>query len=349
MLTWFLTFLITVFVVLIATRVVMACNISDSPDEARKLHEKVTPTSGGVGIAIGVFTGIGFAVWQGLLLLSPSVIACLCISIVGGILGLLDDIYILGAKRKLAIMLIAVTCFVIYGARIETFIVTPSLVLHLGLFAGAFGTIFWLLVLANTVNFMDGANGMAMGCSAIGLLGLSGLIALQPNSGREFADIAILGWIGFAACLGFLYWNAGLGRVFAGDTGALFIGLYCGTLGVFAVVSGVYALCVAACFLPMLVDVILTVVVRLKRKENVLTAHALHAYQRTIRHGASHLATSSRYWLCTLVCAFGAIVAQSLGGLAPLIMFVILLILLCAIYVKMVWNVRAISYAENVH
>jgi UDP-GlcNAc:undecaprenyl-phosphate/decaprenyl-phosphate GlcNAc-1-phosphate transferase len=349
MTTWFLAFFIAAFVALLATRAMIAVGISDNPDEARKLHKKVTPTSGGVGIIAGVFAGIGCAAASDALPLDQKMLVALGVSLIGGTLGLLDDIYALGPKRKLAVMLFSVSAFVMFGARIESLTLAPNLVVNLGPIVGALGTIFWLLVLVNTVNFMDGANGLSMGCSGIGLFWLCALIVLQNGVARNFEAFAILGWIGSAACLGFLYWNAANGKVFAGDSGALFVGLFCGTLGVLAVVAGINPLSVATCFLPMLVDVILTVVLRLKRKENVLTAHAQHAYQLAIRHGATHLATSARYWMYSGFCGIAAVVAQHKGGFAPLGIFLIFLMLMILAYAKLFMEIKAKQAAELSH
>ncbi len=352
MISWLLAFFIAVLVALIATRLVMASGISDRPDEARKLHKTITPTSGGLGIIAGVFAGVSFLIWQEPNTLDPRLIGCLSVSLVGGILGLLDDIFVLGPKRKLAVMLICVTAFAVYGAHIEALILSPMIVVELGPIVGVIGTIFWLLVLVNTVNFMDGANGMAMGCSAIGLVSLCGMVILQGGGSPSSLHLAGICWIGSAACAGFLCWNL-RGHVFAGDCGALFVGLLCGTLGVVVVVSGINPLSVATCFLPMLVDVILTVLVRIKRRENVLTAHAQHAYQIAIRHWpehrAGHWAVSSRYWVYSGFCGISAIVAQQKGELAPVGIFFTMLAFLIWMYVKLHLEVRAKAKAELPH
>ena len=242
-------------------------------------------------------------------------------------------------------MLAIVSGFAIFGARIETLEIAPQLTLNLGPILGGLGTVLWLLVLVNTVNFMDGANGMAIGCAAIGLLGLCGLILLHNRAAQVALHFAVLGWIGAAACSGFLYWNAAKGRVFAGDAGALFVGLFCGTFGVLAVVAGVSAFSVALCFLPMLVDVIITIILRLRRRENILTPHSHHAYQGAIRHGASHLRMSSMYWLLTLICCAAALFALAIGGAAPLWIFALMVGVLCCHYWMIFADIRAKSHS----
>jgi UDP-GlcNAc:undecaprenyl-phosphate/decaprenyl-phosphate GlcNAc-1-phosphate transferase len=342
---WILAFILVLIVALVATRAVMGLGISDSPDAARKNHQIVTPTSGGIAIMIAVWLGVWFAHWQGVLALTQPVVIALLVSSTAGILGLLDDIFVLGAKTKLAAMLVLVGLFVVFGARIERFELTGQIALSLGPIIGGLGTILWLLVMVNTVNFMDGANGMAMGCAGIGLLGLTALIVFGRS--QPFEGFAIIGWIGFAACLGFLYWNALRGKVFAGDSGALFVGLLCATFGILAVNTGISPVSVAMCFLPMLVDVILTIIGRVKRAENVLLPHSRHAYQNMIRHGSSHLRVSSRYWLHSLICCIGAIAMQGKGeGTHTLIAFGVLTLALALFYYRVFAQIRANRAAE---
>lgn len=298
--------------------------ITDNPDAARKLHAKVTPTSGGVGIIVGTLAGLGFLGSRGDHSTDPVALACVGLSCAGGLLGLLDDIFVLGAKRKLAVMLAITTAFTVFFVRIEDLALTPGIILHIGSIMGGIGTVFWLLVMVNTINFMDGANGLSIGSSAIGLLCLAGLVGLAGHG-----DVAIVGWVACAACLGFLVWNAFTGSIFAGDSGALFVGLFCGAFGAWAVTLGVHALNVALCFLPLLVDVILTVILRLIRRQNVLEAHSEHAYQRLIRAGLSHFGAARFYWLRSLLCGLVAMIAQHKGGIWPLASFAAFTLALC--------------------
>jgi UDP-GlcNAc:undecaprenyl-phosphate/decaprenyl-phosphate GlcNAc-1-phosphate transferase len=329
---WLLAFFIAFIVATGATRLVMMFGLGDKPDEARKLHSVVTPTSGGLGIITGVFAGLGYVYATGRVSLGPELIACLSLALCGGALGLVDDIKALGSKRKLAVMAVCTILFAGFGPRIETLEIMPDLSLPLGGLIGGLGTVLWLLVIINTVNFMDGANGMAMGCAGIGLLGLCALNIAHMSIGGAGGDYATLAWVGFGACCGFLVWNAAKGAIFAGDSGALFVGALSAGLGAWSVVSGVNPFGVALCFLPMLVDVILTVAMRLRRRQNVLLAHSDHAYQAAIKAGASHLYTSGRYWLQTFVCVIVASVAQAKGGWWSIGVFAAFTVVLSVLY-----------------
>ena len=67
--------------------------------------------------------------------------------------------------------------------------------------------------------------------------------------------------------------------------------------------------------LPLLADVLLTLVRRVRNRDNLLEAHNTHLYQRLIRHGFGHLTVSWFYALASLICANIVVIGASLGWL----------------------------------
>ncbi|GIU66045.1 glycosyltransferase family 4 protein [Candidatus Phycosocius spiralis] len=296
-------------------------SIKDVPDSKRKLHLTPTPTAGGVGIMAGTVLGL-MTLWIATpSAISPPLLMCLALGLSGGGLGLWDDITNAGPKLKLVLMVALTLSFVLFGLRIEYLPLLTGLDLELGPILGGFGTLIWLLVMVNVVNFMDGANGLAIGSAFIGLLGLMGLRLIETPLDDSELTSAFLCAVCSAACIGFLYWNVRDGRIFAGDSGALFIGLMVGGLGAWACVDGVNPFAVALCFLPMLSDVILTILWRIGQKADLFQAHRDHVYQRAIQFGYSHGQVAFVYWGLTLLCVIGAWLGQKLGASATLLIF----------------------------
>jgi UDP-GlcNAc:undecaprenyl-phosphate GlcNAc-1-phosphate transferase len=300
----------------LVTWIMIVWAIKDVPDAHRKLHSVVTPTAGGVGIIAGTLLGVA-SLWA----LKPTTIdhpfiACVVLACAGGVLGFWDDVTTAGAKLKLALMVGLTLIFALFGLRLETLALTTGFSLDLGLVLGGFGTMFWLLVIVNVVNFMDGANGLAIGSSAIGLLGLAGLSLIGATSDSTFVGSAFLCLLSACACLGFLYWNVKGGRIFAGDCGALYIGLMVGGVGIWVSDDGVYPLAVALCFLPILSDAILTVIWRSQQKANLLHAHRDHVFQLAIKSGYTHLQVAAAFWTLTLLCCLAAWLGQKQGASA---------------------------------
>jgi UDP-N-acetylmuramyl pentapeptide phosphotransferase/UDP-N-acetylglucosamine-1-phosphate transferase len=302
----------------VVTRLMMEWAIADVPDAARKLHRAPTPTAGGVGIMAGTLAGYIYLSWHFDFVVSEAW-TCLGLAVAGGALGFWDDRSPIGPKIKLLIMVTITSVFVIGGMRIEDILVGPGVDLKLGPLIGGLGTMLWLLVMVNVVNFMDGANGLSIGSSAVGLACLSGLCWAESTFGASGAtNLAIVGsyvQICAVACCGFLYWNVNGGRIFAGDAGALFVGLAIGGLSVWAVFWDVHPLSVATCFLPLLADSILTIIWRARHKANLLQSHADHVYQLAIRSGRPHLQVAALYWIVTGLCGAVALLATT-GGVS---------------------------------
>jgi UDP-N-acetylmuramyl pentapeptide phosphotransferase/UDP-N-acetylglucosamine-1-phosphate transferase len=86
---------------------------------------------------------------------------------------------------------------------------------------------------ANSINLIDGYNGLASGVSITILLGVA---ALAQAAGQ--AQIMHVSVLGAAALMGFLAWNFPFGRIFLGDGGAYFTGFLIAEVALILVARG---------------------------------------------------------------------------------------------------------------
>jgi UDP-N-acetylmuramyl pentapeptide phosphotransferase/UDP-N-acetylglucosamine-1-phosphate transferase len=186
--------------------------------------------------------------------------------------------------------------------------------LQLGLVLGVLGSALWLFTIVNAVNFMDGANGLSMGSTAIGLasMGVIALLSAAPHA-------AALAFCGVGALVGFLVWNFPKGAVFAGDAGSLFAGMLAAVVGlILAQDAGVSPVVCAIAFFPLLADVLLTLNYRVgKRRPNLFDGHSEHLYQIGLRAGLSHRRVSLTYWALTAHCGLIAIITAHAQRILP--------------------------------
>lgn len=265
----------------------------DQPRE-RGLHQGAVATSGGVAIVAGVGAGL-WLLARASGESAPGLRGALALATLMGLLGALDDLWDFGAKAKLLIQTAAALGFAVFVARIETIPLTGTLSVPLGPLVGTLGTALWIVVVGNAVNFMDGANGLAVG--AVGIASAAfGAVALAVGAPALGGAALVLA----AAQIGLLPWNVS-GRLFQGDAGALFSSTL---LACFAVI-GASGQAIAVPIwtapldcLPLLTDVLLTLLDRARRRRPLLHAHREHLYQRWLNHtGRRHVALAWRAWL----------------------------------------------------
>jgi hypothetical protein len=123
---------------------------------------------------------------------------------------------------------------------------------------------------------------------------------------------------GVGGIVGLLVWNFPRGKVFAGDAGALFVGVLAAAAGLLLVQDGgVSPVIPPLLFFPILADVLLTLAHRVTKGRPLLEAHREHLYQIGLRAGASHARMAVTYWIVTAHCAAVAFVASYAQRIAP--------------------------------
>ena len=90
-------------------------------------------------------------------------------------------------------------------------------------------TIFWFMGMINTVNWLDGLDGLAAGTAAI----MSGILALHMIREGQLS-VALLPLALLGATLGFLPFNFNPARLFMGSSGSYFLGWALAALGIIA-------------------------------------------------------------------------------------------------------------------
>lgn len=249
--------------------------VLDMPNE-RSSHRAPTPRTGGLALMGACLLGASLA-WRDL----PRT------WLVGGTgfftLGLLDDLYRLPERLRLALQAVLSLAVAWHGPRIEELALPGLLPWALNETIAVIVTAFWYTGFVNLFNFMDGTDGMAAGealvaGSAIGIL-----------TGSPLALIAS------GAAAGFLVFNYAPARIFMGDGGSYLLG----ALLAFSVVEGaslpgrpipfiVFVLILAT----FIVDTSVTLLRRIVRREAWFTAHRSHYYQKLTDLGASHAQVS---------------------------------------------------------
>lgn len=253
-------------------------NIIDKPNH-RSSHSSLTLRGGGIIFLIAMFIAciLGYV----------SLVFTMAVLLVG-IVSFIDDIKPLPQLPRFSSHLIAVL-LVLYDLDILS------------------NSLLWLpilLVLAigwiNAFNFMDGINGITVLYSLTSILTFSYLYIEKPS----FNLLMVMG----LACLVFGFFNVRKkAKTFAGDVGSISMAVFLmyfmmkiifetGQIG-YLLFFSVYG-----------IDAVITIIYRIKNKENIFLPHRSHLYQYLANELKwSHIIVSSFYAVIQLIINFSII------------------------------------------
>jgi UDP-GlcNAc:undecaprenyl-phosphate GlcNAc-1-phosphate transferase len=167
-------------------------------------------------------------------------------------------------------------------------------------------TLGWVVFVTNAVNFIDGLNGLAAGCTIVACLFAA--IAAPDLLGARAGVLA-------AGVAGFLPFNYPRARIFMGDVGSQVCGFLLADFAVLAARDARASLVVPLALLPILADVAFTLVRRAAQGARLTQAHRGHLYQVAQRGGTPASVVSALYWLLSAWGgACGLLAGRSGGG-----------------------------------
>ena len=85
-------------------------------------------------------------------------------------------------------------------------------------------TLVWVIGLMNSINMLDNMDGVTASISAFIIAGLIGVLAIVGHAASDFYMLILIGVLG--ALVGFLKFNWSPSKIFMGDTGSQFLGVF---------------------------------------------------------------------------------------------------------------------------
>ena len=254
---------------------------------ARKIHTKPISRIGGVAI-----WGSTMLTFVCLVLMSYYPYGKLLSGILLGgslmfLLGLVDDVYGLGAKFKLFMQLAIATVVYLLGVQIDN---VPFLG-ELGIWSYPI-TLLWIVGISNAINFIDGVDGLAGSVITVNAITL-GLLAVTLTPASPIS--ALIGFILAGSMLAFLTFNFNPAKIFMGDSGSLFSGFLLAAISI----TGVMGMKVAtlAILLPFVVlavpiiDITYSSLRRIFKGTSPFVADAEHIHHKLLHAGFSQKKT----------------------------------------------------------
>ena len=214
-------------------------DILDHP-VGRKAHKNPTPLLGGVAIFASFYIVLlaHIAVltivepygpdWLGTQLLELlgedggiKLTGILVAGVLIFMLGIIDDLHVLSPWRKLVGQILIACLLAGFGLRLRLFIFNDP-------YTSTLVTVFWMVLIVNSMNLLDNMDGLSGGVSIIA----AGTFFLCVQPFEAYFMVRILLVIFMGAVGGFLYFNLPPASIFMGDCGDMFNGYFLGTIAV---------------------------------------------------------------------------------------------------------------------
>lgn len=311
----------------------------DVPDGARRIHDHPIPRMGGLAIFLGfilatVLFGYITRPVQGILLGAVLIVA----------VGAIDDVVSLVWWVKLLAQIAAAIIAVLHGVVIENLmnpiVFDNNVVLHLG-FLSVPITVVWIVAITNSVNLIDGLDGLAAGVSTIAGVTMLVIALLVADPTVAVLLAALVG-----ACIGFLPYNLNPAKIFMGDTGALLLGYVLSTASILGLFKFYAVVSFAVPFLVLAVPLFDTVFAffrRLLTGKNPMKPDRGHFHHRLLDMGLNQKQAVAILYTISAMLGLAAVVITTSGELKALMLIAafIAAIVIAGFLMKSSLHVRA--------
>ncbi len=295
---FFTAFVLSFFFTPVARKLAFKLNVLDIPKDDRKVHKEPIPYLGGAAIyASAILTMLIFSD------LDKTAISIMLGGTVIFFVGLIDDIKDISPKVKLAGQIIAALIAVYGGAKIN-YITNPLPgydVIYLEYLTIPI-SVLWIVGITNTMNLIDGIDGLASGVATISA---STMMFIAAISGFDFilVECAVVA----GASLGFLPYNFNPAKIFMGDTGALFLGYMLAVISILGVMKIVTSATIIIMILVLgipLFDTSFAIIRRIRNKKPIMEADKGHVHHRLLAKGFTQRQTVLILYIVSII--FGA-------------------------------------------
>lgn len=319
-----LSFVVSLCLTRVARKMALRWNILDHPS-GHKSHKAPTPLMGGAAVFF-TFYGVLLAHLLVLALLRPfgpdwiedrlldflgddGGLKLAGILVAGAfvfVLGIIDDMHVLTPWMKLAGQVFVAGILAASGLRIRVFIFNDPI-------TSTLATIFWVVLIVNSMNLLDNMDGLSGGISIIAAATF--FLCVQPYMRYDMIRLLLVIFMG--AVGGFLYFNLPPARIFMGDCGAMFCGYFLATVavvGTFHMEGAGSRIAVAAPVMALsvpLFDTLSVIYIRWRNGDSIMLGDKRHFSHRLVEVGMRPpMAVYFIYMVAALVGLSGALLPK---------------------------------------
>lgn len=307
----------------------------DNPDKTRKLHTTAIPLVGGISFCSAILISIPATLFLGKRaraffdncdqainsflpwdlptigighIRQVDITELIGLAIAGLFLlaiGVLDDWKGIRGRHKLIGQIIAATILIMFGYQFEV-VQFAGFRIEFGVFAGIL-IYLWVLAAVNSVNLLDGADGIA---STIGII-MSGALGVMMLCQGKGIDCVIMFSI-TGALIAFLTFNFPPAKVYLGDAGSMLIGFLLAAMAIRSTFkqSSLFAFMAPVALLAIpFIDTGAAIIRRRLTGRSLFSVDRGHLHHALLEKGYSPVASLTWVALFCLITAVGGVMA----------------------------------------
>jgi UDP-GlcNAc:undecaprenyl-phosphate GlcNAc-1-phosphate transferase len=332
----------------VAMRVATRSGAIDNPDSGRRIHVRPIPRAGGLAVVVA-FISVGLVAlslqarfglygggwrwqperWFGFQ--GPATDQVL-LAVFGGaalaaVFGFIDDKWQIRARWQFGFQVVLAGVAILLGLQILE--INNPLEFLGGVFAddtlefegilASLITALWIVGMINSINFIDGLDGLSTGVAIIAALTL-GFVSLGYESSYQLI-VALLCAVFAGGLLGYLPWNFNPAKVFIGTTGVMVMGYLLAVLAILGSAKVAVALLILG--VPI-IDTFWIITRRLLSGHSPFTPDRGHIHHRLLDLGLSHKGVVVLIYALTAVLAVVSVILA--GGSGPIYAFMAIVV-----------------------
>lgn len=315
-----IAFVFTALIIPGVIKIAKHINAIDVPKDNRRVHTKPIPKLGGLAIFFGFLFGyMLFGVH------SIQMNSILIGSFIIVLTGIIDDINPISAKAKILGQVCAASSVIFYGNILLNELTVFGQVINFGIWAYPI-TLIFILGCVNVINLIDGLDGLSGGITSIFLTTMGIIAFIQGRQGT--LEITLI-FIMLGAVLGFLLHNFNPAKIFAGDTGSMFMGFIIAVVSLLGFKGAMFLsfmVPLAVLAIPIL-DTLFAIVRRLLKKKPIFEADKDHMHHQLLKMNFSQRKTVLIIYFINILFSLASIFFTVGDSKMAIIIYFILLIL----------------------
>lgn len=295
-------------------RVAILKNLYDEPNEDRKVTKKIVPTLGGMAIFLGFIISVVLSSFRMEFIELRYIVVALVIML---FVGLKDDILYISPRSKLIGQIFVAFILVVFADLRFTSLHGLLGIESIPYFVSVMLSMFAITVLTNSLNLIDGIDGL---CSGIGFTA-SSIFALlfYINNDLEFT---LIGMALSGALFSFFIYNVfgDKNKIFMGDTGSLLIGFILSILTIrfneipftdhrLFEIKEMIGISLAIMIVPI-IDTLRVFSIRIMKGKSPFSADDSHTHHQLLKLGLTHFQASLCYIAYNIVFVVIAMILQ---------------------------------------